>query len=171
TLQFTGTERTGVTVLLRTAASVVADLVCDDGGALPLRVEARLLAPDRDAAWRTTLPVGELANPLYKLAARSVGGPGANRLRLGPLKSGEYSLAIRPVGFDRWSFAGGGDDPSRSTTLQLRDGQEVDLGVWTIACRPSILLVPKPIGEVTMPDVSHATVKSTIAASEVRVDR
>ena len=169
-LQIEGTERTRVTIVLRAAASVVADLVCDDGGALPLKLDARLLAPDRDAAWRTTLPVGELVDPLYKLDARSVGGPGANRLRLGPLKPGEYCLAIRPAGFDRWAFAGSGDDPTRSMTLQLRQGQELDLGVWTIPCRSSILLVPRPIGDVTT-DVSHATVASTIAASQIRVDR
>jgi len=177
-LQIEGTERTRVTIVLRTAASVVADLVCDDGGALPLKVEARLLAPDRDAAWRTTLPVGELVDPLYELTARPVGGSGANRFRIGPLKPGEYSLAIRPAGFDRWAFAGSGDDPSRSMTLQLRQGQELDLGVWTIPCRPSILLVPRPIGDVTTlpatdprsrPDVSHATVASTIATPSAAV--
>jgi hypothetical protein len=180
TLRFEGAERIRVTIILRTAASIVADLSCDDGGALPLNVDARLLAPDREAAWRTALPVGELVDPRFKLDARPLGGAGTNRLRLGPLTPGEYSLAIRPVGFDRWAFAGSGDDPSRSTTLQLRQGQEVDLGVWTIPCRPSILLVPRPIGDVTTlpvtdasmrPDVSHATVASTIAASEIRVDR
>jgi hypothetical protein len=169
-LQFEGTERVHVTIVLRTAASIVAELLCDDGGALPLKVDARLLTPDRDAPWRTTLPVGELVDPLFKLEARPLGGAGTNRLRLGPLKAGVYSLAIRPAGFDRWSFAGSGDDPSRSMTLQLQDGQEIDLGVWTITCRPSILLVPRAIGDVTT-DVSHATVVSTIAASEVRVDR
>ena len=172
TLQFEGTERTRVTIVLRAAASIVADLVCDDGGALPLKVDARLLAPDRDAAWRTTIPVGELVDPLFKLESRPLGGPGKSRLRLGPLKPGVYSLAIRPRGFDRWTFAGGRDDPSRSMSLQVDDGQETDLGMWTIPCRPSILLLPRPIGEgATLPDVSHATVASTIAASEVRVDR
>jgi hypothetical protein len=171
-LQIEGTEHAHVTIVLRTAASVVANLVCDDGGALPTRVDARLLAPDKDAAWRTTLPVGELVDPLVKLDASPLGGAGTNRLRLGPLKAGVYGLAIRPKGFDRWTFAGGGDDPSRAMTLQLQDGQEVDLGVWTIRCRPSMVLVPRPIGGATKPpDVSHATVTSTIAASAVRVDR
>lgn len=170
-LQFEGTERTRVTVLLRAAASVVADLVCDDRGALPLRVDARLLAPDREAPWRTALPVGEPVEPLHDLNGRALGGPGTNRLRLGPLKPGEYCLAIRPAGFDRWTFAGSGDDPSRSMTLQLREGQEVDLGVWTIPCRTSLLLVARPIGDVKWPDVSHATVTSTMAAQKIRVDR
>lgn len=179
-LQIEGTEQKRVTIVLRNAASVVADLICDDGGALPLKVDARLLAPDRDAPWRTRLPVGEFIDPLFKLDARAVGGAGTNRLRLGPLKPGEYCLAIRPAGFDRWSFSGSGDDPIRSMTLQLRHGQELDLGVWTIPCRPSILLVPRPIGDVTTlpatdprsrPDVSHATVASAIAASAIRVDR
>jgi hypothetical protein len=179
-LQFEGTERARVTILLRTAASIVANLVCDDGDAIPTRVDARLLAPDRDAAWRTTLPVGELVDPLVKLDARPLGGAGTNRLRLGPLKPGVYGLAIRPRGFDRWTFAGGGDDPSRSMSVQLQEGQVADLGVWTIPCRPSILLLARPIGDLTtlpatdprrQPDVSHAAVTSTIAASEVRVDR
>jgi hypothetical protein len=171
TLKFQGTERTKVTVVLRAAASVVAEMICDDGGALPLKLDARLLAPDRDAPWRTTLPVGELAAPLHPLNGRAVGGPETNRLRLGPLKPGEYCLAIRPAGFDRWTFAGSGDDPSRSMRLQLREGQEVDLGVWTIPCRTSLLLVARPIGDVKAPDLSHATATATIAASKIRVDR
>jgi hypothetical protein len=96
------------------------------------------------------------------------------------LTPGVYGLAIRPKGFDRWSFAGGGDDPSRSMTIQLQDGQELDLGPWTISCRPSLLLVAQPIGDVKAlpagdpkahPDVSHAAVTSSITASAVRVDR
>jgi hypothetical protein len=179
-LQFEGSEHTRVTIVLRAAASIVADLVCDDGGAVPIKVDARLLAPELEAAWRTTLPVGELVNPLFKLDACPLGGASTNRLRLGPLKPGVYGLAIRPRGFDRWTFAGAGDDPSRATSVQVQEGQEADLGVWTIPCRPSILLLARPIGDVTalpatdprrQPDVSHAAVTSTIAASEVRVDR
>jgi hypothetical protein len=56
-------------------------------------------------------------------------------------------------------------------TLRLRDGVEADLGVWTIPCRTSLLLVARSIGEVKSPDVSHATATSTIVASKVRVDR
>ena len=171
TLRFEGTELTRVTVVLSAASSVVADLVCDDNGALPLKVDARLLAADRHAPWRTTLPVGELSDSLHELNGRAVGGTGTNRLRLGPLEPGEYGLAIRPAGFDRWTFAGGGDDPSRSMTLQLREGKEVDLGVWTIPCRTSLLLVAQPIGDVKTPDVSQAAVTSKTAPQKIRVDR
>ena len=155
-----------VRVSVQRATNVEVQLACDDHGTVPMRVSIALLEPERDAPWRTVLPVGRI-EAVKTLDGLPLGGPRLDRLVGGPLPAGTYVLALRPEGFDRWTFAPGTEDPARATILALTEGESLDLGAWELNCRPSILLAPewREPSPAVPPDIAHAEAAVDLAAA------
>lgn len=153
-----------VRVSVRRATNVDVQLACDDHGTVPMRVSLALLEPQRDAPWRTMLPLGRI-EAVKTLDGLPLGGPRLDQLVAGPLPAGTYVLALRPEGFDRWTFAPGTEDPARAAVLALNEGESLDLGAWELNCRPSILLVPewREPGPDAPPDIARAAVALELA--------
>ena len=141
------------------ATAINLRLGCDDHGKVPMRASVALLEPHADAPWRSTLPIGKI-EAAKSLDGLALGGPQLDRLVAGPLPAGNFAIAIRPEGFDRWTFAPGTEDPARAGVLALNEGEALDLGAWELNCRPSILLVPewRERGSDAPPDIARAEV-------------
>ena len=153
-------------LLVRVALATTLELrlTCDDGGKVPMRASVALLEPHADAPWRSALPVGKL-EAAKSLDGLPLGGPQLDRLVAGPLPAGTFAIAIRPEGFDRWTFAPGTEDPARAGVLALNEGEALELGTWELNCRPSILLVPewREPGPDAPPDIARAEVAVELA--------
>ncbi|MCU0225843.1 MAG: hypothetical protein MUF27_17640 [Acidobacteria bacterium] len=153
------TGQVALAIRVRPATAIELRLACDDGGQVPMRASVALLEPHADAAWRSALPVGTLEAETTR-DGLPLGGPQLDRLVAGPLPAGRFAIALRPEGFDRWTFAPGTEDPARAGVYALGEGESLDFGAWTLACGPSILLVPEwsePRAEAP-PDIARAEV-------------
>ena len=146
-------------IRVRPATTIELRLACDDGGKVPMRASVALLEPHADAAWRSALPIGAL-QAVTTRDGLPLGGPQLDRLVAGPLPAGRFAIALRPEGFDRWTFAPGTEDPERAGVYALGEGESLDLGAWTLDCGPSILLVPewRTPQAGAPPDLAHARV-------------
>ena len=51
-----------------------------------------------------------------------------DRFDAGPLVAASYVVALRPAGFDRWTWAFGTENGADAGSFELREGQQVDLG-------------------------------------------
>lgn len=153
-----------LTIRVAPASTVELRLACDDHGKVPMRASIALLEPHADAPWRDGPPIGRL-EAATTLDGLPLGGPQLDRLVAGPLPAGSFVVAIRPEGFDRWTFAPGTEDPARAGVLSLNEGEALDLGAWELNCRPSILLVPewREPEEASRPDISRAEVALELA--------
>src|SRR5204862_4298997 len=109
-------EKKDVVLRLVPAAAITARLVCLDRGPLPEKAAVRVFpvaasGEDEDPASRkdAVLDRGDLI-----LTGRDKDG-----LFVGPLPAGPHTMALRPDGFDRWTFPPGPEDPERATPLIL----------------------------------------------------
>lgn len=139
---------------------------CDDGGALPATTDVRVYRAVHSrgnvaVALFDEEPVLELGERV--LAARSP-------LVLGPLDAGAFEVAIRPQGFDRWTWAFETTERERAVPLEVgaadvRQGRELPLGVFVIECEPAIdlRLLPDPPVEL---DFSHLEVQARLFDAE-----
>lgn len=109
-------------ILLLAAAS--AAIACASGEPLPPSIRVR------------AFPQGESRAPLEKVTA----GPD---LSFGPLAPGTWRLEVLPEGFDRATWYPGTEIPGRAKTFEVGDA-DVDLGAFTLDCRPAARLRAVP---------------------------
>ena len=115
-------------------ASLDLDLVCDDGGELPESADVEV--------HRAVQVVGGIAvgvadeAPAHVLESRRIGANG--RLSVGPLDRGAFEVAVRPAGFDRWTWAFEAHDRSSALALGL---MQTGIGLARFVA-PAIAWVP-----------------------------
>ncbi len=144
------------------AANLRMQLLCDDG--LPPPEITAALAVDLDAP---------AASPEQAWAAAAVRGreiPLVGRRRdellLGPLAQGVYRLAVRPKGFERWTWAFEAGSAEAAHPIQLdvdeHAGNElVRLGDFPLECAPAVDLVPRS-GAGSLPELRRVRVRARL---------
>ena len=141
--------------------SLQASVVCGDGGSLPRTVDVRLLGTDvplpQDATGR-----GDPGRGLLALDRQVLGGAFRDTLRIDFVAAGDYRLALRPGGFDRWSWAYGTHDPARSQVVTVSDGGESEplaLGEIQVECAPAVDLRPEAVGGGRISDLEEVEIE------------
>lgn len=161
-----GEETIEITARMLPASALRATLVCSDPWPLPGSAAARAFAV-RDGA-----EGAEGAEPVLDLADVILTGRGRDTLSIGPLEQGVYSLAVRPTGFDRWTWAFGADDPARATAIQVTAEAHtapatIDLGIFEVECGPAIDLRPEIATGDDFPDLQEVEVEARILDLDV----
>ncbi|MEE8526300.1 MAG: carboxypeptidase-like regulatory domain-containing protein [Thermoanaerobaculia bacterium] len=91
-------------------------------------------------------------------------GRGRDTFTAGPLEQGVYRLAVRPGGFDRWTWSFETHDPRDATDFQVdtADGDgvgTVDLGLFQLECGPTVDLLPSIADGADFPDLEEIEVE------------
>ncbi len=159
------------------AASLKATLACADGWALPGAAAARVVdarqpppagkdsaGAGRDGAHEDVWDGQEVVLALDDLPlARDV-------LAVGPLEQGVYRLAVRPSGFDRWTWAFETHDPAEAVEIQLpveaRGSGPLDLGWFHLECGPAIDFQGVIAAGEAFPDVRKIAVEARVLDPE-----
>src|SRR5262249_41891692 len=84
-------------------------------------------------------------------------GRDLDHLFVGPLPEGVYTMALRPQGFDRWTFTPGTEESARAVPLILDAGKSEDLGVVELDCGPTVRVEPEIQSQEAVPDLHEAT--------------
>ncbi len=130
-----GTQELQVQLLVLPAATIAATLVCDDGKKLPDAVDLR--AFDLYA-----LPAGDDVATIepddaeLRLEALTLGGIAREDVTIGPLEEGSYLLALKPYGFERWSWLGSDRGPENADRLTTRVDESAPAGLVYLPCAP-----------------------------------
>ncbi len=138
-------ETVEIELKVRRAASVTATLRCDDRGPLPPRVDTRLLLAPGDPKERTL----------------DLGGERRDRLALGPLEAGDYRLAVRPEGFDGWTFVPGVESAEDASPVHVEQAETVDAGTLVLRCLPQAEVALSVRSKQPVPDLRRAEVRAT----------
>jgi hypothetical protein len=155
-----GFERVDLEARMQPAASISATLQCNDAWSLPDTADLKIVAADAEADEAVLALEGVL-----------LGGRGRETFTAGPLEQGLYRLAVRPGGFDRWTWSFETHDPMDATDFQvdLADGDgagEIDLGLFQVECGPTVDLLPTIAGGAAFPDVEEVEVEVRLLDSE-----
>ena len=139
---------------MRPAASLAATLQCSDDWTLPQTADLRVVAAGADLESQDDGDgVLALDDVLLSGAVRDV-------VTAGPLAPGVYRLAVRPDGFDRWTWAFETDDPTEAVDLQVEAvSDDVDLGLFHIECGPAVDLLPEIAGGAPFPDLDKVEIE------------
>ncbi len=78
-------------------------------------------------------------------------------LDIGPLDPGAFHMAVRPDGFDRWTWAFEAEERSSALALSVegdsvRGGDAIALGEYVIECDPAVDLVLEPANSTALRD-------------------
>ncbi|MEM8932676.1 MAG: hypothetical protein AAGE94_15945 [Acidobacteriota bacterium] len=120
---------------LRPAARLVGRIGClDPPWSMPGRVAVRVFGSDFD-------------EPELEFESRVLGGSDRDRLEIGPVAAGTVRVAVQPLGFDRWSYVGGGDTALQALGVLVMPAAEesartVDLPPLDVECGPAVDLLP-----------------------------
>ena len=147
------------------ATGLRATLACSDAWLLPGAAAVRVF-PSRLPGEDPTE-----AESVLELAKVALTGKGRDTLAIGPLTAGSYAVAVRPVGFDRWSWAFETHDPTLATGIQVtvEEGSSLgtlDLGFFALECGPAVDLLPAVVTGQGFPDVLEVEVAARILDSE-----
>jgi hypothetical protein len=168
-LEIVGSEQVDLEARLRPAARLAATLQCSDAWSLPETADVRVVRADADAGRRQD--EDETALTLDKVL---LGGPGRDTVTAGPLEQGLYRVAVRPVGFDRWTWAFETDDPGDATEVQVEveaGGGTVDLGLFHLECGPAVDLLPEIAGGARFPDLAEVEARVRLVDAESGEER
>jgi len=158
-LVIAGTETVTLDVRLIPAAHVTGTLACDDGGLLPTTASLRLLPVT--LAWADEHESAPLTgSALAAVDDEPLAGELLDRFDLGPIDFGAYLVALRPTGFDRWTFAHSAARPDEATRIDVDIAEPLDLGDVAVECRPVIDLVATVRSTDPVPDLRLARVEA-----------
>lgn len=158
-----GTEERKVEMVVQPAANLTGELVCLTDRRLP--GAASLVAvpgvedPDDEAPPAERLPAdGDAAEQPWPASAlwlpdQPLRGERRNGFVAGPLEADAYRFAVRPAGFDRWTWAPGAEQRARASAIPVAEGEAVDLGILPIDCGPAIRIAPRVTGKLPLPDL------------------
>lgn len=149
-------------VRLNAAAQMLGALHCEGGAGVPRRVEVRTVAAG-------TAPPAETAAPYEIDALEAVTayesvltGDHLDVLRIGPVEPQKRFVALRPIGFSRWTWVVQTEDPTRASPVWLQIDADNQLGPITLDCAASLKLLPHVASGQSLPDISdlRATVEA-----------
>jgi hypothetical protein len=155
-------EKKDVVLHLVPAASVTARLACLDRGPFPEKTVVRVLPVPIDEASEDP---GSRKDAVFSRDDVILSGREKDALFAGPLPEGTFATALRPDGFDRWTFAPGTEDPDRAVPAVLDAGGSEDLGVIELDCSPTVRVEPEIQTQEPVPDLHDAVL--TVAARRV----
>lgn len=153
-VHFWGEETLEVEVKRVPAARVHLELVCSDGWPLPSAASVRVIRVD-----------GLESEPVLDREDVVLRGKHKDRLEIGPLDEGVYTMAVRPQGFERWTWLYGTTDPEAADPIVVHEhdvaqGETVNLGGLAIECGPAIDLVPEIRGDLPLPPLEEIEVEA-----------
>ncbi len=170
-IEIAGTETIELVARMLPAASLKASLTCSDAWDLPDTVAVRVFDshgfdPRASAASLSDLPEAgsSEAGPEVRFASGGeiLGERSRDALEVGPFEQGVYHLAIRPEGFDRWTWAFETHDAAQAARIQIDvtgtglavagELGKVDLGIFHIECGPAVDLLPAVASGAAFPD-------------------
>lgn len=155
-----GPEPRPVEIRVVEAGSLEAELRCDGGGRLPPIADFR-------AVPALAVHLDETSNDDALAAAKLVRdglalrGDARDAATMGPLPPGGWLLAIRPDGFDRWTWAPGQDALADAMTTIVEPGDATPLPPILIDCMPVVRLGPIVPEGLPIPNLRDAKVAAT----------
>jgi hypothetical protein len=158
-LRFDGEEKVKLLVRAEPAVTLTSRLACTDGRELPIDAELRLCGPTERLV---TFGEGAPCREVHRVKRVALGGRQRDRLEVGALPAGTAVIAIRPSGFDRWTFTPGTEKPREAGPVALQPGDPVELGLVEIDCAPSARVVAALPGGSAPPDLTEAVVDAAI---------
>lgn len=136
------------------AARIKGRLACEDRGPIP-RMAAVVVLP---SAVEATAAPDEAARDGGEglVADRALlTGEARDTLVAGPLEEGAYRIAVKPGGYDRWTWAPDGEDSCDASIVPVERGAEKDLGSITVLCGPGVEIVPAIRSKQPIPDLTY----------------
>lgn len=154
-----GEQKLALVVRPEPAAILSARLACAGGEELPIDLELQLCA--ENAALD---PFGEKepCRGVHHEKRLALAGRERDVLRVGGLPRGRFVVAMRPRGFDRWTFSQATEDPAQAAAVALVPGATAALGRIAIDCAPSLRLVVTPKDDSTVPPLDGVSVEALV---------
>jgi len=153
--------QTDVEAVLVPAAGVTGHLVCGDGHPLPGLVSIAAVTAGFDPV--DADPAALVRDATLTLEKVPLRGTLHDEFTAGPLETGAYLVAFRPEGFERWTWAPGGEHPAGAASIGLRTGAPTDLGTIEVDCGPAIELTPRVASGEPLPDLREGTTHEKVA--------
>ena len=150
-----------VVATLLPAASLRMQLRCTNGDSVPGTADVRVFR----AVAHLTDVVSETRRddePDLELERRALSGSARDQLIVGPLDPGAFEIAVRPEGFDRytWAFETHNRDTATAVQITRAEAQSaamLELGELLIECDPGAeLVLPEPAD----PDTKRPSLES-----------
>ena len=153
-LDVSGEETVEFTARVIKAATLSGRFVCDDDSAVPRLVDLRVVP----AALASEDEAAALAGASLATDGLVLGGKLVDTLTAGPVVGGTWLVAVRPAGFDRWTWVYGGESPAEASVVKVEDGDVADLETIVVPCAPLVELVARvPDGQPAL-DLREAKV-------------
>ncbi len=164
-------ETIEIEVLEVAAASLHAELACGDAWPLPEAVSVRVVRATAEVAVDRSGRSEPTAGVALALDGVLLSGKHRDVLQVGPLEPGAYRLAVRPSGFDRWTWAYETYDVRESFELPVatREHQaerRIDLGSFELECGPAVDLLPEVLTGEPFPDLHRVEVAARVLDPE-----
>ncbi|MEM9408073.1 MAG: carboxypeptidase-like regulatory domain-containing protein [Acidobacteriota bacterium] len=134
-------------------ASLEFRVLCDDGGELPESADVEVYRTLRSVG-NVTLGVAD-EEPALALESRRLSKSG--RLLVAPLDRGAFEIAVKPSGFDRWTWAFEANERAKAVALTIesadvRRGALLRAGEFVVECAPALDLVLEPATAAVLRD-------------------
>ena len=160
-----GDEEIDVELEVRPPALATMRLACDDRSPVGSTVELAWVRLEPHEDWvRTFLEVldardGGEASPDKALETAHprawVPVEDAGLVRSPALDGGAYRVALRPKGFDRWTWVPGTEDLTGAVTVTLVEGEVLDISRVDVPCAPrAALTVPGDVIDLATADIA-----------------
>jgi protocatechuate 3,4-dioxygenase beta subunit len=153
-----GEEPDTLGLVVLPAASFTGRLACARGEPLPgaatlVALSATVREGEQGRLAEGALEEAWLDRAALRIERQVLTGERRASFRAGPLEEQLYVLGVRPVGFDRWTWAMGGEKLSEAAAIPATLGQSVDLGPLPVDCGPAIRVVPEVPSGQALPDL------------------
>lgn len=141
------------------AASLSASLRCSDRGPVPERVATQVLrgAKSHEVQEEEGRPAEDVA---FERTC-DLNGEKRDRLTIGPLEAGDVVLAVKPEGFDAWTFSPGVESGEEAVPIHVEHAQAADAGTVVLRCEPAVEIVLFVRSKQPLPDLARSEVRAT----------
>ncbi len=152
-----GSEDRRVLARERRAAALKGQYRCQGYETLPARVDLALIPVPDD---------GSEPQPRQWPAS----GPTDERhVEAGPFEAGPYLVALRPAGYQRWTWVGGGEERGRATPVTIPEASTADVATVWLDCGPLVVLDVVAANGAAVPDLADRA-QVTLTAEQVLKD-
>jgi hypothetical protein len=154
-------RETELAVELAPAGALRASLACRDGSPLPATASARVVP----SGWsQGDSPTGEGELLLPDLPLR---GPLRDTIAVGPLVQDAFRIAVRPVHFERWTWAPGTEVEEEAAEFTVFPGEPVETGTIAIDCTPRVVFFLETLDDESLPDLRRTRERGGGAHAQV----